>query len=74
MPVQMLAPRPFSQKVWAGETSPEQQAVPQPAMTNEEMAMALLAAGALGGSVMGPRDSFATLRDPFDLRNYGGLG
>jgi hypothetical protein len=38
------------------------------------MAMALLAAGALGGSVMGPRDSFATLRDPFDLRNYSGLG
>jgi hypothetical protein len=77
MPIQMLAPRPYSQSVYAsraGGASPEQTESSQPAMTNEEMAMALLAAGALGGSVMGPRDSFATLRDPFDLRNYSGLG
>jgi hypothetical protein len=81
MPVQMLAPRPFSQQVYENayaRQAPEmeaQQATPeQPGMTNEEMAMALLASGALGGSVLGPRDSFSSLRDPFDLRGYGGIG
>jgi hypothetical protein len=77
MPIQMLAPRPFAQSVYSqrvADAEYQQQPAAQSEMTDEEMAMALLAAGALGGSVMGPRDSFTALRDPFDLRNYGGLG
>lgn len=81
MPIQMLAPRLYSQKVYedsyarqAGGQRSEEAAESQTGVTNEEMAMALLASGALGGSVLGPRDSFSALRDPFDLRSFGGIG
>lgn len=81
LPVQMLAPRLYSQKVYEDSYARQvgaqgaQTETPEPeAFTNEEMIAALLAGGALGGSVLGPRDSFSTLRDPFDLRGYGGIG
>jgi hypothetical protein len=82
IPVQMLAPsllRPYSQKVLEDAYARQPEGTPEPqsspsagGMTDEEMAMALLATGALGGSVLGPRDSFSTLRDPYDLRGLGG--
>lgn len=81
IPVQMFAPRPYSQKVYedsyvrqTGMQPDQQVANDSTGITQEEMAMALLASGALGGSVLGPRDSFSNLRDPFDLRGYGGIG
>jgi hypothetical protein len=76
MPIQMFTPRPFAQHVYnqrAADAGSQQQGLPEPGMTEEEMAMALLATGALGGSVLGPRDSFAGVHDPFDLRGYTGL-
>lgn len=81
MPFQMLMPRLYSQKVYedsyarqTGRQGEDAATQAPEGITNEEMAMALLASGALGGSVLGPRDSFSTLRDPFDLRGYGGIG
>ena len=78
LPVQMLAPRLYSQKVFedayarqVGAQGAQAEVPEAQAFTNEEMVAALLAGGAFGGSVLGPRDSFSTLRDPFDLRGYG---
>lgn len=82
LPIQMLMPRKYAQSVY--EDVYQQQQGMQPGLLaaeeqsalidQDQLAMALLASGAMGGSLLGQRDSFSTLRDPFDLRGYSGPG
>ncbi len=80
MPIQMLVPRKYAQSVYEDLYQQQQGTLPgdnalteqQGANDQEQLAMALLASGMLGGSLLGSRDSFAALRDPFDMRGYTG--
>lgn len=81
LPIQMLVPRRYAESVYK-DLYPQQQgalsapggiAEQQELVDQNQLAMALLASGALGGAMFGPRDSFSALRDPFDMRAYSGL-